>query len=154
MSFYHVAACFTQVLKINPLMLSSQLQLIPDLPGYWPCWHHEPKSTLPATPCLLCSQPCLSSVHFPPPQGHQTEEKQMREGLMVKLTRSTQRAKDHQDVVDCPSQLICTYLYLSLHLLSRRWRLHTGGSKMFKLLFQAGMNVLNESFWRICMSSE
>ena len=50
---YDIAAGFTQVLKINPpmTMLSSQLQLIPDLPGYWPCWHHEPKSTLPATPC-------------------------------------------------------------------------------------------------------
>ena len=47
-----------------------------------------------------------------------------------------------------------TYLYLDFHLLSRRWRLHTGGSKMFKLLFQAGMNVLNQSFCRICMSSE
>ena len=47
-----------------------------------------------------------------------------------------------------------TYLYLDFQLLSRRWRLNTGGSEMFKLLFQAGMNVLNQSFCRICMSSE
>ena len=38
-----------------------------------------------------------------------------------------------------------TYLYLDFHLLSRRWRLHKGGSKMFKLLFQAGMNIWNQS---------
>ena len=56
---------------------------------------------------------------------------------------------------DLPSWLpYSTYLYLDLHLLSRWWRLHTEGSKMFKLLFQAGMNVLNQSFCRICMSSE
>ena len=54
-------------------------------------------------------------------------------------------------VVDCPSQLICV---LDLHLLSKRWRLHTWGCKMFKLLFHAGMDILNHFFCRISMSSE
>ena len=47
-----------------------------------------------------------------------------------------------------------TYLYLYFHLLSRRWLLHTGGSKIFKPLFCAGMSVFDQFFCRISMSPE
>ena len=39
-----------------------------------------------------------------------------------------------------------TYLYLDFHLLSRRWLLHTGGSKMFEPLFHAGLSVFDQFF--------
>ena len=37
---------------------------------------------------------------------------------------------------------------------SRRWQLHIGGSKMFELLFHAGMSVLDQSFCRISISTD
>ena len=40
-----------------------------------------------------------------------------------------------------------TYLYLDIHLLSRWWLLHTGGSKMFEPLFHAGMSVFDQFFF-------
>ena len=46
-----------------------------------------------------------------------------------------------------------TYLYLDFHLLSRQWLLHTGGCKMFRPLFHAGMTVLT-IFFRIYMSTD
>ena len=39
-----------------------------------------------------------------------------------------------------------TYLYLDFHLLSRRWLLHTGGSKIFEPLFHAGMSTFDHFF--------
>ena len=47
-----------------------------------------------------------------------------------------------------------TYLYLDFHLLSRRWLLHTGGSKMFEPLFHAGMSVFDQFVCRIYISAE
>ena len=47
----------------------------------------------------------------------------------------------------CPSWLpYSTYLYLDFHLLSRRWQLNKGGSKMFKPLLHAGMSVFEQFF--------
>ena len=59
-------------------------------------------------------------------------------------------------IILCNSWLpFSTYLYLDFHLLSRRWLLHTGGSKMFEPLFHAGMNVFDHFFLQnvffICM---
>ena len=47
-----------------------------------------------------------------------------------------------------------TYLYLDFHLLSRRWQLNKGGSKMFQPLFHAGMSVFDQFFCRIYMSTD
>ena len=47
-----------------------------------------------------------------------------------------------------------TDLYLDFHLLSRRWLLHTGGSKMFEPLFHAGLSVFYQFVCKIYMSSE
>ena len=47
-----------------------------------------------------------------------------------------------------------TYLHLDFHLLSRRWQLHTGGSKMFKPLFHAGLSIFYHFFCRIYMTTD
>ena len=45
---------------------------------------------------------------------------------------------------------LCSFSFVMEH--SRRWQLHIGGSKMFELLFHAGMSVLDHFFLRISKS--
>ena len=66
--------------------------------------------------------------------------------LKKKSKRSGLRGEGPMRVIRFPC---CVLSYFSLVFVmehSRRWQLHIGGSKMFELLFHAGMSVLDQFF--------